>query len=349
MSTFGKITAGASNEALAAGDKRFCKFTTPADIGSVDEFFAYVDRAGSLDGYQVRAAVYADAAGVPGALVANSAIQLHQSIAKDTAAWYSIKYPRAAKPSLTPSTAYWLGVQAVKAIKTYYDTGDAAQEKEGSDAYAGGIADPFGVVAATHAHAMSVYVVYTPVVAGRFDDLLPDPDIAAEVQRDLVSVAMTVWGEARGTSILQKTGVAWVIKNRALLNLTQRPDFDQADLEAEMNRQVQRGSGATSAFIVWDSVTPNVNYAKLVDPLGNGTAWEWESSAAVAYHVAKYPREIAKRPTEAGFDYSDPTHGAQFFYTVGSIPTAIAAATFKTRIIGSHHFYRYKIFNEYFA
>jgi hypothetical protein len=76
--------------------------------------------------------------------------------------------------------------------------------------------------------------------------------------------------------------------------------------------------------------------------------WEWESSAAAAYHVAKYPIPVGKRPTEGGHEYSDPTFGSHFFYTPGSIPQAIAAVTQKMVVLDGLEFYRYKVWNEYF-
>lgn len=159
MADFGKTTIGGTSEALAIDDKRACKFTAPGDIGELDSITVYANRTGTGAAYAIRGGVYTDNAGAPDALVANSAIEISAKIARNAPAWYPVSY--VTKPTLSPSTVYWLVVQAAKASLTYFDTGAAGQEKDADDAYSDGLENPFGAVNNTHAHELSIYVSYT--------------------------------------------------------------------------------------------------------------------------------------------------------------------------------------------
>lgn len=159
MPTFGKPTTGASNEALGAGVKWFCMFTTPGNVAEIDSISAYVNRSGTGSGYAVRAGIYTNLNASPSALVSNSAIEISTNIARNAPAWYTGTY--VTKPVLNPSTVYWLGVQAVKASLVYFDAGATGQQVQASDAYADGLAATFGTITATHAHEQSVYASYS--------------------------------------------------------------------------------------------------------------------------------------------------------------------------------------------
>lgn len=159
MADYGKTTIGGTSESLAADTKRACKFTSPSDIGDVDSITVYANRTGTGAGYAIRGGIYTDSSGSPNALVANSDIEINSNIARNSPAWYSISY--GTKPSLSPSTPYWLCVQAAKASLTYYDTGASNQQATRADTYSDGLADPFGASPTFAAREMSIYVSYT--------------------------------------------------------------------------------------------------------------------------------------------------------------------------------------------
>lgn len=159
MANYGKDTIGANYLSSLAGWKRFCKFTSPADIGEVDTIGAYLDRTSTGGGYAVTGGIYTDNAGAPDALVADSAIQLSSNISRNSPNWYTVDY--SVKPVLQPDTVYWLGVHFEKgSCLIYYDAGDSNQFATSlGDSYTDGLSDPFGS-ANYSAYAMSVYVSY---------------------------------------------------------------------------------------------------------------------------------------------------------------------------------------------
>jgi hypothetical protein len=153
----GSAQAGGVWTAASKDSKRVSAFTlagsTAVDLASLS---AYLDgRAGTTGSQPVRAVVYADAGGAPGALVARSA---DVTIAAGRAAgWVSL--PLAAPARLAPGT-YWLGLQSggTTAVARYAAAPAAGALRYGADAFADGPAAAFGA-ASTDAKALSMFAV----------------------------------------------------------------------------------------------------------------------------------------------------------------------------------------------
>jgi hypothetical protein len=143
--------------AIAAVTKCGSKFTCPSDLGTVNAISAYCDRSASGTGYAVDCAIYADSSGAPGALVANSAIQISSNITRNAAGWYTGTYS-GTKPVLTPGNVYWLVALFTKAGSTYYAAGASNQQASLADTLP--FDDPFGASPTYAAKAMAIYVTY---------------------------------------------------------------------------------------------------------------------------------------------------------------------------------------------
>jgi hypothetical protein len=159
MAVFGYDTIGGSTASIAANNKRFWKFVAPVGIDQVDAISVYMDRSATGSGYAIDGAIYADSSGSPGALIANSAIQIHSNIARNSPAWYSVNY--GTKPTLTPGNTYWIGVLATKAAITYHDAGGTNQQASRADTLP--FDDPFGASPTFANNKGSCYLTYTIV------------------------------------------------------------------------------------------------------------------------------------------------------------------------------------------
>jgi len=156
VATFGSQTT-TSSLSISVNNKRGCKFTAPSDVGAVVSISAYANRTATGSGYAVDAAIYADNAGAPGALVANSVINLSSNIARNAPAWYTGTY--GTPPTLTPGAVYWLCQLHTKAGLTYYAAGGANQQGTNADTLP--FDDPFGTPSYANS-AMAIYVTYNP-------------------------------------------------------------------------------------------------------------------------------------------------------------------------------------------
>lgn len=164
MPDFGKITIGATSLALSANNKRFCKFTAPADLASVLSISAYLNRTGTGSGYGATAGIYTDSSGSPNSLVSNSEILVNSNLTRNSPQWYTVNYVTA--PVLTPGAVYWLGVMTNNAILTYHDSGTTNQQASAADTYADGLAASFGTPTFA-ANEVSFYVTYQAAVTRR--------------------------------------------------------------------------------------------------------------------------------------------------------------------------------------
>lgn len=99
---------------------------------------------------------------------------------------------------------------------------------------------------------------------------LPRPDIGIEDQKTDVLFAMAIWGEARGEYIAGKTGVAYVIKNRA-----EHPRWWGHDLREVVLKPFQ--------FSCLNINDPN--RSKLLLPLKHDAVEVWDECYEVAFGV----------------------------------------------------------------
>jgi RHS repeat-associated protein len=157
--TVGKTTIGASNNKLAANLKSGNKITL-SQQGRFTKISAYLDGNGTGSGSQtVRALIYADSSGSPGALKATSA---QVTIAKGRAAgWVDFTI----SPAITlPSGDYWLVLHSGTTANITRRFGDTltGAERNNTDTYSDGAADPFGT-ATTGNWSWSTYATYTPL------------------------------------------------------------------------------------------------------------------------------------------------------------------------------------------
>jgi RHS repeat-associated protein len=157
--TIGKTTIGSSNNKLAANFKSGNKVTLTQQA-RVTKISAYLDGNGTGSGSQlVRALIYADSSGAPGARKATS---VEVSIAKGRAAgWVDFTISPAV---VLPPGDYWLVLHSggtANITRRFGDTVTGA-ERNNTDTYTDGAADPFGTPT-TGNWSWSTYATYTPV------------------------------------------------------------------------------------------------------------------------------------------------------------------------------------------
>lgn len=163
-STIGKTAIGASNNKLAANFKSGNKVTLSTQ-GRFTKISAYLDGNGTGSGSQnVRALIYADSSGSPGALKATSA---QVTIAKGRAAgWVDFTISPAV---ILPAGDYWLVLHSGTTANITRRFGDTVtgSERNNTDTYTDGAADPFGT-ATTGNWSWSTNATYTPVSNGSY-------------------------------------------------------------------------------------------------------------------------------------------------------------------------------------
>lgn len=138
-------------------------------------------------------------------------------------------------------------------------------------------------------------------------------------EHDLVTLARTLWGEARGEPDDGKAAVAWVIRNRA-----SRAGF--AGGLVGKSGAVAKVCLAPWQFSCWNEGDPN--RAKLL---------------TLSDDRCEHERAIALAVLEG--DIADPTHGADHYHTIArpgwaqQWPPSWAAAMRETARFGGHVFY----------
>lgn len=161
---FGQASHGADSARQAVNDdtKYVTSFELPetALLNTVYLSLNYPDEVHAVD---VIALVYADEAGAPGALVAQSA---PQNI-NDESLWRNPTFVAFPVAAVVPAGTYWLGFMGLDPYPGagLYVTGASSggTTKSGADTFSDGAEDPFGTVAGTTADLLSVYATYSAV------------------------------------------------------------------------------------------------------------------------------------------------------------------------------------------
>jgi len=150
--TFGNPTPGNSYAILDHDTKHASKFTLSDDDTVVGlkiycrAWFGFV---------KAKAAIYADSAGAPGALLATS-----QEVTgiDTTPAWRGFSF--ATSVELTAGT-YWLGfIIGDEALRVYYTEGDPNQSATNIDTYSDGPSDPFGTPSTYDDYSLSICALF---------------------------------------------------------------------------------------------------------------------------------------------------------------------------------------------
>jgi spore germination cell wall hydrolase CwlJ-like protein len=123
--------------------------------------------------------------------------------------------------------------------------------------------------------------------------LLPDPAKGWKEMADETMLAITVWGEARGTTFRCKIAVASVIRNRALHSSWWGSGWKDVILKPLQ-------------FSIFNATDPNQH--KLKEPLRYDSQDAWEECAIAAQLV--YADLVL-----------DPTHGADHYFSGEKVPS----------------------------
>ena len=102
--TFGKTRIGATKQVFSANRKRVNRYSLPV-TGTVSQLSIYLEPVGVAGLQSLQGVLYADSAGVPGALLASSAVRRFSS--SEAAGWYALSF---ATPIELSAGSYWIGV-----------------------------------------------------------------------------------------------------------------------------------------------------------------------------------------------------------------------------------------------
>lgn len=163
MAQFGRTdVASAPSSGLSADFKRGSQFTL-SEQATLDTLSAYLDGNGGASGWQdVSMALYRDAGGVPGALVAQSQQPGRTIEAGSSAQWYTFQLD--GNPPLDPGV-YWIvllsgGSSGSGTPRVVRDYGDGPADWYGNaNTYSAGPSNPFGAGTAGGG-TLSVYASY---------------------------------------------------------------------------------------------------------------------------------------------------------------------------------------------
>lgn len=160
VDAFGRQVPGTVALAMSNDYKRSSSFTL-AQASVATGLVAYLDGLGGAAGeQQVRFAIYADQAGAPGALVAQTSVGT--VVAGAAAAWVSLPLP---EPASLQAGDYHLAVLGggTSGVARYSRAPLANGLHYGRDTFSDGAADPYGVSAADD-WEVAVYAKLSPVV-----------------------------------------------------------------------------------------------------------------------------------------------------------------------------------------
>jgi hypothetical protein len=151
----GRSRIGGSLAGLAADLKAVNRYSLPTAATGA-ELRVYLAPTGTPGEQQIRGTVYADAGGVPGALLGVTDELTFQSSA--TAGWYSLPF---SSPLGLASGDYWLGIISGPEPNVAAFAYDPVPNVRvgNANAYAIGPSDPFGPILTDNAQ-MSLYLVY---------------------------------------------------------------------------------------------------------------------------------------------------------------------------------------------
>jgi hypothetical protein len=141
VTAFGRLEPGSQWFAMGADYKRSSRFTL-SEAGTVTDLVAYLDGAGGSSGSQeIRFALYADAAGEPGALMGAS--QVGTISAGAAPAWVRLALPT---PRSLAAGTYHLAILsgATGRVARYSREPQSAGLRSGADRFSDGAADPYG-------------------------------------------------------------------------------------------------------------------------------------------------------------------------------------------------------------
>ena len=158
MATFGKTSNAGSDISFGQEVVQGCKYTSPGDCGTITEIAAFIRaHTGTVNAV---AKIYADNAGAPGALLAESSAVANIDT---TPAWEYFNgndFPYVA----AANTVYWLCIHASANHRMRYEAGAANQVMwNGVATYP---VNPEPPTPTYGAYEQSIYATYTPTGAG---------------------------------------------------------------------------------------------------------------------------------------------------------------------------------------
>ena len=147
--TFGRTGTGNEDYAGSANTK-YASIFTPANTGYLSKITVRCKRSSSG---LMRAALYADSAGAPGALIA----QTLEATVGTSMGWVDFPFYGLAQPTVTSGTAYWLAISSAAnfTIRDQSGAGPAVNYK--ADTYSDGYANPFGAASTTASKELCMY------------------------------------------------------------------------------------------------------------------------------------------------------------------------------------------------
>jgi hypothetical protein len=129
------------------GHAKSASYFICSHTGTITDIFAYVARVGAKG--NCAAAIYADNAGSPGALIAAT----NKAVVGTSFSWVDFKLP--SPVSVTSGTGYWLAISSNNALNLNVVVGSGVRVNNGISSW---FSNPFGPVWGTHdAGAMSIY------------------------------------------------------------------------------------------------------------------------------------------------------------------------------------------------
>ena len=147
--TFGRTTTGSEDYAGTANYKYASTFTA-ANSGFLTKITARCKRSSSG---KMRAALYADNAGAPGALIAQT---LEVTVGTSTG-WVKFPFDAAAYPTVVNGTAYWLAISSAANFTLRDQSGAGPAVNYNADTYSDGFAISFGSPSTTASKQLCIY------------------------------------------------------------------------------------------------------------------------------------------------------------------------------------------------
>ena len=161
MGTFGKTTVGSSKDSGIFANYKLVNSATLSVVASVSKLSVYaVPGINSPSPQALRAVIYADSGGSPGALVASGTEVTYRGNVNGSG-WFDL--PFASPVTLSPGT-YWLGFIAGASNEGmgYVFSGSPNSRAYTANAYTSGPTNPFGAPTRDSEQA-SVYATYTQI------------------------------------------------------------------------------------------------------------------------------------------------------------------------------------------
>ena len=188
--SFGLSTVGGFNGSIAADTKKVTQYTAVAC--NITKLTGYVSGGNVGGGPQhVRAVVYADNGGVPGARLA---VSNEVNVAQNQAAgWVDFPLPASVSISAGPIWMGYIGSSPNIGIPKYDGTGVAVRYN--TDTYSDGASDPFGTSTAGVVATYSLYATGDP------------PPLSERVGINTPNVATEGWDLFWGQTVLNDDGI----------------------------------------------------------------------------------------------------------------------------------------------